>query len=293
MLIEIDRHSGFCFGVVKAIEKAESFLDGKQALYCLGDIVHNSEEVKRLASLGMKTINHDQFKKLKHARVLIRAHGEPPSTYELAKKNKIELIDATCPVVLKLQEKLRNNSQNEGRQPVIFGKHGHAEVVGLQGQTMSKAIVVSSISEIDKIDVSKPVYLISQTTMDKGAYRELIDAISLKMKSAGFDPETHLLVKHSICGQVSNRKVQLESFVKRQDLVLFVSGKKSSNGKVLYEHCRSLHPATKFVSSIDDLESDWFEHVERVGIAGATSTPQWLMQAIASYIAGKYNAELQ
>lgn len=275
MKVEIDNNSGFCFGVVYAIEMAEDYLDEVGSLFCLGDIVHNDKEVQRLEAKGLKIIDHSDLKELRDTTVLIRAHGEPPETYRLALENNIELIDASCPVVLKLQNRVRN-AYEEDSQIVIYGKPGHAEVNGLIGQTHQEAIIVTKEEDLEKIDFSRPISLFSQTTKStEGFYKikSLIEARSSEFKA-----------NDTICRQVSNRDPQLRIFSTQYDVVIFVSGKKSSNGKVLYEVCKSINPRSYFISDLKEIEPYWFENCESVGICGATSTPMWLMEEIADAI---------
>ncbi|PID88309.1 MAG: 4-hydroxy-3-methylbut-2-enyl diphosphate reductase [Bacteroidia bacterium] len=287
MKIEIDSNSGFCFGVVKAIKVAEEELKKEKKLYCLGDIVHNDAEVKRLEQLGLITINHNQFKELKNAKVLLRAHGEPPETYRIAQNNNIELIDASCPIVLNLQKKIDHSfkqiSPIDG-QLVIFGKPGHAEVVGLLGHTDNKGIVISSEEDLNKIDFKKPVHIFSQTTKSPKEYFSLINEIKKRMKTAQNTEQIHFVGNDTICRQVSNRDVLLEQFAQNYEIIIFVSGKKSSNGKVLYNVCKARNKRTYFVSEAEDLQKNWFTDVSSVGICGATSTPAWLMQKIKEAI---------
>ncbi len=275
MKVEIDSNSGFCFGVVYAIEMAEDYLNETGALFCLGDIVHNDKEVQRLEAKGLKIIDHADFNELKDTTVLIRAHGEPPETYKIALQNNIELIDASCPVVLKLQNRVRN-AYEEDVQIVIYGKPGHAEVNGLIGQTHQEAIIVTKEEDIEKIDFSRPISLFSQTTKStEGFYKikSLIESRSQEFKA-----------NDTICRQVSNRDPQLRIFSTRYDVVIFVSGKKSSNGKVLYEVCKSINPQSYFISDANEIEPFWFDKCESVGICGATSTPMWLMEQVAEAI---------
>ncbi|GET26621.1 4-hydroxy-3-methylbut-2-enyl diphosphate reductase [Prolixibacter sp. NT017] len=279
MEIEIDSKSGFCFGVVNAIQKAEKTLETEDSLYCLGDIVHNNTEVERLSRKGLKTIDHKQFFQLKDCTVLLRAHGEPPSTYEHARKNNITLLDATCPVVLKLQERVRKGqSQQEARngQVVIYGKKGHAEVNGLVGQTNDKAIVIQSPDDLEQIDFDRPVELFSQTTKDMEGFYQLAEAI----KQRG----TEVIIHDTLCRQVSNRVPRIREFARRFDLVLFVSGKKSSNGKMLFGISKETNPNSKFISSPDEVEAEWLENIQKVGICGATSTPWHLMEDVAEKV---------
>lgn len=282
MKITIDKESGFCFGVVNAIKKAEDELAAEGTLYCMGDIVHNGAEVQRLNNSGMKTISRDEFYTMKNCKVLIRAHGEPPETYNYAKNNNIELIDATCPIVLNIQKKIRSTcdklSEVDG-QLVIFGKPGHAEVEGLNGQTGHKAIVIQNKEEIDKIDFSRPVVLYSQTTKPLDEFREIADIISLR--TGGNVP---VEINDTVCRQVSNRVPRLEKFTADHEVIVFVSGKKSSNGAVLFAACKKNNPRSYLVADASEIQQKWFAGVESVGICGATSTPQWLMEEVAAYI---------
>lgn len=279
MNIEIDKKSGFCFGVVKAIAKAEEELAKGDVLYCLGDIVHNGQEVDRLSRMGMITINHEQFAQLHDAKVLLRAHGEPPSTYEIARKNNITLIDASCPVVLKLQSRIKNAyttpSDNE-TQIVIYGENGHAEVNGLVGQTEGKAIIVEKESDLSKLDLSKNIRLFSQTTKSLDGFNKLIQNIS---DQKGEDVQFEY--SDTICRQVSNRIPNITTFAKENEIVIFVSGKKSSNGKVLYEHSKSINPNTYIVSEPAEVLELNLDLTKKIGICGATSTPMWLMEKVA------------
>lgn len=287
MHIEIDKDSGFCFGVVKAIEKAEQQLRLGKKLYCLGDIVHNKEEVKRLEELGMVTINYEQFAQLSNSTVLIRAHGEPPATYEIAQKNNIELVDASCPIVLKLQSRIKKSyedSSSDQGQVVIYGKDGHAEVRGLTGQTNGEAIVIGSKDEFNKIDLNRPVSLYTQTTMDIDQFYELQAELIKSMQEARKTDDVPLKVNDTICRQVANRAPLVREFAARFELILFVSGKDSSNGKVLYKTAKMINPNTHFVTNISDLDPVWFYNVASVGICGATSTPGWLMEQVAEQV---------
>jgi len=277
--IEIDKKSGFCFGVVKAIAKAEEELAKGEVLYCLGDIVHNGQEVDRLSKMGMITIDHEQLAHLHDARVLLRAHGEPPSTYEIAKKNNITLIDASCPVVLKLQSRIKNaytTPSDSETQIVIYGENGHAEVNGLVGQTDGKAIIVEKESDLSKLDLSKNIRLFSQTTKSLEGFNHLIQNISdQKGENAQFE------YSDTICRQVSNRIPNITTFAQENEIVIFVSGKKSSNGKVLYEHSKSINPNTFIVSEPSEVLELNLDLTKKIGICGATSTPMWLMEKVA------------
>lgn len=282
MNVTIDENSGFCFGVVYAIQMAEDELDSKGHLYCLGDIVHNNMEVERLESKGLEIINHDQLKQLSNTKVLIRAHGEPPETYRIAQDNNIELIDASCPVVLKLQNRIRTgSSQPDDSQIVVYGKEGHAEVNGLVGQTNGKAIIANSIDDLNQVDFNRPIRFFSQTTQPTEGFREMRDEIIERIRAAGNDENTFLESNDTLCRQVSNREPQLAEFAKKHDVIIFVSGKKSSNGKVLYQVCKKVNPRSYFISEWSELNSYWLNDSDSIGICGATSTPMWLMEDIA------------
>ncbi len=290
MQITIDDNSGFCFGVTTAIETAERELQ-KGALFCLGDIVHNGQEVERLDKLGLETIDYDDLRTLHNVRVLLRAHGEPPSTYHIAKRNNIEIIDASCPVVLHLQKRIRDTYQslhgkNTGAQIVIFGKKGHAEVIGLEGQTNNTAIVIESINDLNKLDFTCPIYLFSQTTKSVEEFEQIVEEIKVRM-------EDDLLTKgmfeyhNTICKNVANRVKRLQDFARSNDIVIFVGGQKSSNAKVLFNNCLEVNPCTIFVSSTADITPEILQQchqAERVGICGATSTPKWLMENVKQHI---------
>lgn len=287
MKIEIDPSSGFCFGVVNAINQAEKELQNAEDLYCLGDIVHNSEEVNRLESKGLITIDHKSLETLKGKKVLLRAHGEPPETYRIAKENGIHIIDATCPVVLKLQSKIKRSwmeLKDNGGHVVIFGKKGHAEVNGLVGQTDGNAIVVETPEQLSAIDFSKPIALFSQTTMSPDKYIQLADNIRRLMIQAKGNEDVPLTINRTICGQVSNRKKEVEQFAKKHEVIVFVSGEKSSNGKMLYEICKQANTNTYLVSNPNSVVKEWFGGFDDVGVCGATSTPVWLMQMVADKI---------
>ncbi len=287
MKIEIDRRSGFCFGVIKAIKSAENELNESPQLYCLGDIVHNGEEVSRLEKMGLKSISKEEYFKLENCKVLIRAHGEPPETYEHAEKNNIELIDATCPVVITLQERVRDSYQSnlsENGQIVIFGKNGHAEIVGLSGQTNYSAIVLENKNDISKIDPNRPVSLYSQTTKRIEDFYEIAEAVKSYV-----NPGLRVEIKDTICRQVSNRVPHLKNFAKNYDMILFVAGEKSSNGRYLFSICKEENPNSNMIAKIEDIQNEWFENVESVGICGATSTPNWLMEKVSAWIDQKFN----
>jgi 4-hydroxy-3-methylbut-2-en-1-yl diphosphate reductase len=275
LTVTIDKASGFCFGVVYAIDMAEDILDNEDYLYCLGDIVHNDEEVKRLTDKGLRIIDHEQLQTLHNEKVLIRAHGEAPSTYKLALENQLTLIDASCPVVLKLQNRIKN-SHDDDEHILIFGKHGHAEVVGLQGQTDGKAIVFQDIAELDDADLPAKFTLYSQTTKSTDKFYQIKD----ELLSRGYEVKAN----DTICRQVSNRYGDLEKFVVNFDSIVFVSGKKSSNGKVLYDVCKKYNTNSHFISNVEEIDFSWFSPGDKVGICGATSTPMWLMEEVKTFL---------
>ena len=269
--VEIDNNSGFCFGVVFAIQMAEGILDEEGKLYCLGDIVHNDEEVARLKAKGLQIINHDDLKNIHGEKVLIRAHGEPPETYKIALDNHIELVDASCPVVLKLQNRVRE-AYNEDEKIMIFGKHGHAEVKGLAGQTNGEAIVIETFDELDKYELPKSLKLFSQTTKST----KKLFGLKAELENRGIEVDFN----DTLCRQVSNRDIQLRDFAKQYDKIVFVAGVKSSNGKVLYDVCKEHNANTYFISSKDEIQKSWFNENDSIGICGATSTPQWQMEEV-------------
>lgn len=283
-IVEIDKGSGFCFGVVTAIRKAEEELDKSGHLYCLGDIVHNSNEVERLESKGLETITHDQLRNLRNVKVLLRAHGEPPETYEIARANNIEIIDATCPVVLQLQRRISDTytTRREGEQSpqiVIYGKNGHAEVNGLVGQTNGEAIVIQDENDIHRIDFNRNIYLYSQTTKSLQGFQEIVQKIASRNNG------THTFESYdTICRQVANRIDKIREFAAEHEVIIFVSGKKSSNGKILFAECLDANPNSHLISSAEELDNEWFAHKERIGICGATSTPMWLMNEVKERI---------
>ena len=283
MIIEIDNGSGFCFGVTTAIHKAEEELDKTGHLFCLGDIVHNSNEVERLKHTGLETITHEQLKELKDVKVLLRAHGEPPETYEIARRNNIEIIDATCPVVLQLQRRIRKSyteSKDEALpQIVIYGKRGHAEVNGLVGQTEGSAIVIESLAEIDKIDFNRDIYLYSQTTKSLQGFKTIVEEIKHRI-----GPDVEFFSFDTICRSVANRIPQIRAFAARHELVLFVCGKKSSNGRNLFNECVDANPNSHLISNENDIDPRWLDGITSVGICGATSTPSWLMTQVKEFL---------
>lgn len=284
--VHIDKNSGYCFGVEFAIQMAEDEMASGETLYCLGDIVHNAMEVERLAKKGLIVIDREQLNTLSNCKVLIRAHGEPPETYALALKNNIELVDASCPVVLKLQNRVKNSFddvETKGGQIVLYGQQGHAEVIGLTGQTNEKAIVITTEEDLDKIDFSKPVSLYSQTTKSTKGFYKMKTLIEERVQQSQ-GAITSFDANDSICRQVSNREPQLQKFSKENDVIVFVSGKKSSNGKALYGVCKAENERSYFVENENELEADWFKAGDKVGICGATSTPMWLMQQVEAYI---------
>lgn len=293
MIVTIDDNSGFCFGVTTAIETAERELQ-KGTLFCLGDIVHNGQEVERLDKLGLVTIDYDDLRTLHNVRVLLRAHGEPPSTYHIAKRNNIEIIDASCPVVLHLQKRIRDtyrslHGKNTGAQIVIFGKKGHAEVIGLEGQTNNTAIVIERIEDLNHLDFTHPIYLFSQTTKSVKEFEQIVEEIkNRKALQSPLNAEEAIFEYHNtICRNVANRVKRLQDFAKNNDVVIFVGGQKSSNAKVLFHNCLEVNPCTIFVSSAADITPEILQQchcAEHVGICGATSTPKWLMESIKEKI---------
>ncbi|MGL5271906.1 MAG: 4-hydroxy-3-methylbut-2-enyl diphosphate reductase [Phocaeicola sp.] len=286
MQVEIDESSGFCFGVTTAIQKVEEELAKGTTLYCLGDIVHNGQECERLKTLGLITINHEEFEKLHGVKVLLRAHGEPPSTYELARKNNIEIIDATCPVVLRLQKRIlqeyRATKQGEAKQIVIYGKYGHAEVLGLVGQTQGEAIVIESLEETKKLDFNKDIRLYSQTTQSLDGFQQVVDYINEQISS-----NASFKYYDTICRQVANRMPHIKEFVKKHDLIFFVCGRKSSNGKVLFEECRKVNSQSYLIEHPEEIDFSLLKKDISVGICGATSTPKWLMQKCKNAVHNK------
>ena len=284
MFIEIDNGSGFCFGVTTAISKAEEELDKTGHLYCLGDIVHNSNEVERLKQKGLETITHDQLRELRDVKVLLRAHGEPPETYEIARRNNIEIIDATCPVVLQLQRRINKsyNSQTDDDMPpqvVIYGKRGHAEVNGLVGQTQGNALVIESLDEIDKIDFNRDIYLYSQTTKSLQGFKAIVEEIE-KRKADDVEFKSF----DTICRSVANRIPQIRQFAIRHELILFVCGSKSSNGKILFAECLDANPNSHMISNETEIDPQWLVGKQSIGVCGATSTPRWLMTQVKNYV---------
>ena len=275
--VEIDNGSGFCFGVTTAIKKAEEELAKGNTLYCLGDIVHNGQECERLKEMGLITINHEEFAQLHDVKVLLRAHGEPPATYELAKKNHIEIIDATCPVVLRLQKRIKqeydNTADSHNKQIVIYGKNGHAEVLGLVGQTNGEAIVIENLEEANRLDFSKDIRLYSQTTKSVDEFWQIVAYIKEHISSdASFE------YSDTICRQVANRMPNIRNFAANHDLILFVCGRKSSNGKILFQECKQVNANTYQIDQPDEIKTEWLKHSQSIGICGATSTPKWLME---------------
>ena len=279
MQIEIDNGSGFCFGVTTAIRKAEEELAKGTTLYCLGDIVHNGMECERLKQLGLITIDHEQMAQLHDVKVLLRAHGEPPETYELASRNNIEIIDATCPVVLQLQKKIKRQYEVGVPTIVIFGKPGHAEVMGLVGQTGGNAIVIAHFDDVKKLDFSRDIYLYSQTTKSLDEFHRIIAYIQEHIS-----PEAHFQSFDTICRQVANRMPNISKFAAKHDLILFVCGRKSSNGRVLFEECQRVNPNSHLIEGANEIDPSWLEGITSVGICGATSTPKWLMEQCREYL---------
>ena len=280
--VEIDKDSGFCFGVVNAIESAERELKTSKTLYCLGDIVHNSLEVERLRQRGLCTIEHEEFARLKDCKVLLRAHGEPPSTYQVAQQNRITIVDATCPVVLRLQRKIHKcylETRSKGTQLVIYGKKGHAEVNGLVGQTEGTAIVVEKPEDLDRLDFQQGISLFSQTTKSLDGFRKIVSEIQQRIA-----PGVEFAYHDTICRQVANRLHNIKAFASQHDWVYFVAGKKSSNGKMLFDECLKANAHTVFIADASEVQDPLPAGVERVGICGATSTPKWLMEAVADRV---------
>lgn len=289
MQIEIDDKSGFCFGVVRAITRAEEALGAGGTIHSLGDIVHNRVEVQRLERMGLQTVTHEQMPTLGGQRLLIRAHGEPPSTYARAAELGIEVIDATCPVVARLQRRVKQAHEamrRVGGQVAVLGKRGHAEVVGLTGQVEEPTVVIERMEDLQQLDFTRPIYLLSQTTQSIA----LFEQVSAEMRRRASDP-SQVTVEDTICRQVSGREEHLADFARRFDAVLFVCGRKSSNGKVLFEVCRAANPATHQIEEAAELDDRWFEGVRSVGICGATSTPKWLMQQVADAVRARYDHE--
>ncbi|MCE8467349.1 MULTISPECIES: 4-hydroxy-3-methylbut-2-enyl diphosphate reductase [Bacteroides] len=288
--VEIDEGSGFCFGVVTAIHKAEEELAKGVTLYCLGDIVHNSREVERLKAMGLITINHEEFKQLHNAKVLLRAHGEPPETYTIARENNIEIIDATCPVVLRLQKRIKQEYQEkdaEEKQIVIYGQNGHAEVLGLVGQTTGKAIVIEKLEEAKELDFSKSIRLYSQTTKSLDEFWEIVDYIKDHIS-----PSATFEYYDTICRQVANRMPNLRTFAASHDLIFFVSGKKSSNGKMLFSECLKVNPNSHLIDNAEEIDDSLFHGISSIGVCGATSTPKWLMEQIYTEIKARLDKKI-
>ncbi len=285
MHISIDKNAGFCSGVKRTIKIAEEELAKAGSLYCLEQIIHNEEEEKRLQALGLKVINHDNLKKLNGAKVLIRAHGEPPETYQIAEKNNITLIEGTCPVVLKLQQKIKQSfvrGKEMKTQVVIYGMQNHPEVIGLNGQIENEAIIVESVGDIEKIDFERPVDLYAQTTKNKDVYEQIATEISRKQGEFQKTENLQFSGNNSICYQVSNRDTNLKEFARKNDLVLFVGGKKSSNGKYLFSVCKLENPKSYYIGGSEDIDYAWLKNITNIGITGATSTPEWLLRRVAS-----------
>lgn len=283
MKIEIEERSGFCFGVRNAISMAEESLKTGENIYCLGHIVHNELEVKRLESLGLRTIDYNEFGNLNNCKVLIRAHGEPPETYRIARENNIEIIEATCPIVKRLQQRVKTESDKtveNNSQLVLYGKEGHAEVRGLLGQVSNNAILVNNHQDITKIDFNRAVTIFSQTTRSRKNYNEIISIIREKFTVNGHNPDKMVKVYNSICSQVANREPQLVKFAGKHDAIIFVSGKESSNGKMLFNVCKSVNNSSFFISEISEIDPAWLKEKESIGICGATSTPKWLISDV-------------
>ena len=282
MNVEIDQGAGFCFGVTRAIGKAEEELAAEGSLYCLGDIVHNGQECFRLQQLGLHTINHEEMRRLQNSKVLLRAHGEPPATYEMARKNHIEIIDATCPVVLHLQKRIKQQydaDTDRTKQIVIFGERGHAEVLGLVGQTEGTAIVIETPEEVETLDFNRDIYLYSQTTKSLEGFRQIVEYIQQHIH-----PQATFTYYDTICRQVTNQLPHVREFAARHDVILFVCGKKSSNGHNLFKECHRINPRSHMIESADEIDFEWLRGAQSVGISGATSTPRWLMEKCKKHI---------
>ncbi len=287
MKIELDINAGFCFGVEKTIERAEIELSEGNSIFCLGEMVHNDEEINRLEEKGLKTIHYKEFRRLKNSRILIRAHGEPPETYRIAAENNLELIDTTCPIVSRLQNKIKacyDKIADDKGQIVTYGKDGHAEVVGLVGQTQGKAIIVDKLEDLEQINFGKPIYLYSQTTKSKKGFNLIKKEIEKRLQKEGKSKEFNLMAHQTICGQVANREPKLKIFAKNHDVIFFVSGKKSSNGRMLYEVCKKVNSNTYFISKPGEIEKNMLTGAQSVGISGATSTPTWLLKDVEKMI---------
>jgi len=285
MTVTIDDRSGFCFGVTLAVRSAEEELARSGKLYCLGEIVHNRAEIERLEKMGLVIIDHERFKNLKDTTVLIRAHGEPPETYQIAAQNNIRLIDASCKIVLSIQQRLlKTFLDNPNAQIVIFGKPNHPEVIGLQGQINGKAWVVQKESDLSTLDFTKPIHLFSQTTMPLEGFRQIAEFLRNRMIEATQSEHPPLFVHDTVCRQVANRVENLRKFARENDVIIFASSKESSNGKLLFEEVKNTNPRSYFISHAAELRKDWFDQAEKVGICGATSTPLWLMQLVRNEI---------
>ncbi len=287
MKIELDIKAGFCFGVKKTIERAETELSEGNSIFCLGEMVHNDEEINRLEAKGLKTIHYKEFQSLKNSSILIRAHGEPPETYKIAEENNLELIDTTCPIVSRLQDKIKacyDKIDNDKGQIVIYGKEGHAEVIGLVGQTQGKAIIVNKLEDLEKISLEKPIYLYSQTTKSKKGFNLIKKEIEKRLQKEGKSKKLYLIAHQTICGEVANREPNLKIFAKNHDVILFVSGKKSSNGRMLYEVCKNVNSNSYFISNPGEVEENMIAGAQSVGISGATSTPTWLLKDVEKMI---------
>jgi 4-hydroxy-3-methylbut-2-en-1-yl diphosphate reductase len=287
MNIHIEEKSGFCYGVVRVVEMADSILDKGEILYSLGQIVHNEMEVKRLEQKGLKTISRQQLSSLHDCRMLIRAHGEPPSTYEIAKNNNIELIDGTCPIVRKIQVGISARAEESGALIIIFGKKDHPEVEGLFGQAPAKTIIIQSLEEVAKLPVSANLHLYSQTTMDSEAFQAIVSLLEKKQKNE----KGKLIIHNTICGHVSHRRPGLQQFASENDIIIFVGGKQSSNGKVLFQVCKQVNKNSYYVGHPDELMKSWFDGAKKVGVAGATSTPRWQIEQVTEKIRMISNSE--
>jgi 4-hydroxy-3-methylbut-2-enyl diphosphate reductase len=289
MFVTVDENAGFCWGVVRAVQYAEKELDNAGKLYCIGEIIHNPIEIERLKKRGLETISVNDLKTVDGVKVLIRAHGEPPLTYQLAAASGVELIDATCPIVKKVQERIKSFFET-GYQVIIFGKQEHPEVIGLNGVCDNKAIIIKSKEEAEAVGLLKKNVIFSQTTMDKSGFKSTVDTLTEKAKNMELGSKVELLVNDTICRSVSDREMQLEEFAKKNDIVIFVSGRNSSNGKMLFEVCVESNPQTYFIEGVDEIKFEWVDGKKKIGITGATSTPKWVIEEVKEYIEKSFTA---
>lgn len=286
MSVTVDENAGFCWGVVRAVQFAEKELDDAGKLYCIGEIIHNPIEIERLKKRGLETISVNDLKNINGVKTLIRAHGEPPLTYELASASEVELIDATCPIVKKVQERIKNFFE-DGYQIIIFGKKEHPEVIGLNGVCNNRAVIIKSKEEAEVVNLLEKNVVFSQTTMDKSGFKSIINILTEKAKKKEHGSELELLVNDTICRSVSDRETQLQEFSKKNDVVIFVSGRNSSNGKMLFEICSKSNPQTYFIEGVQEIKYEWVDGKRSIGITGATSTPKWVIEGVKEYILKK------